>query len=1096
MAGSRVVELRAGVREPQVGDRLAFDGVGWVPEVDIARPRGVTHVHTDTIVRVAMGPWRSPDFVTGVSGWQIDADGSAEFNDITARGTIVATAGEIGGWTIEAGHLYAGSGAARVGLKPGTYPFYAGAEAEASAPFRVNTAGEMWATNAHITGEIDANSGHLGTLDIDGVLTVGTGAPVIQIDGPSKRIRTSDFVSGQQGWEITHEGNAEFNNLFVRGELHSTVFVADEMHATGGTLAVMTAAKVAEPISVNDNKLPAIGGQVLLIVQASWDTGLCYIADNDVLRIKTMAEVAVGGGLDLWDIWLEVALGPVFNDDRDLANGKPGTYTLRAYRRQGGETDLVIPTGAAAVVWGHIGSEEGGIILTSDMNYSPYMDIFTIPSATPWSSGTTPHVRVGNLDGVLGLGEEWGIAAGEDLSDAGKGHVVLSDQRVRLWGVAQRWWDTSGNIRGQIDPSAGDSDVLFWLGPSEAGAQFKVLGDGSVWASSVALSESLGQWIFSKADGLLLLGPHCEINDSGWWSLRRQKATVSGAFHQEAGRWLGTRGLVIEGATTNLCANPSLETNTTGWSLRGSATISQSGDQARYGSYSLKTVCTAGAYDGSAYEADIAISASTEYTVSFWIYTVTAGVSMNLRVVTDAGGSHDGNFTSEVGWQRITQTFTSDASDTKITSTRIYKLNDATVLTFYVDGLQVEAQICATSYCDGSLGHEYTWDGTAHDGTSQRAVTQVNLDAHAVLLKNNPSWTVGGWFQMGYDYDAGWPTAGANYLFEVWEDDNNRAFMYFDSTANTLKARYTEGGVSVTVSEALAFSAGDWVHLVLIVNTAGNLKFYVNGTLADSEDLSARGNIQPTQMNLGARNTAAQTAGATYSELAMFDDFASAAEIAAMYALQRPLVDMGALDRPGIYILDGRFRMASSLTGNRIEMNAEEIAGYDSAGTKQFYLRASDGAAMCGGGHVILDAAGMRMVGTGLVDNTRRVLFQDDTSGDRTLGWVGAGWAGGGSDLGVTWLAATRDSGDPWPANIQIVLAAVDTVAGTDVRLSIGSGQVVDFTGEKIVRTEALLRPGTGTSDPTSLVEDGCLFYRTDTDKLRLRANGAWVNLN
>lgn len=34
---------------------------------------------------------QSPDFVTGVSGWQIAKDGSAEFNDITARGDLTGS---------------------------------------------------------------------------------------------------------------------------------------------------------------------------------------------------------------------------------------------------------------------------------------------------------------------------------------------------------------------------------------------------------------------------------------------------------------------------------------------------------------------------------------------------------------------------------------------------------------------------------------------------------------------------------------------------------------------------------------------------------------------------------------------------------------------------------------------------------------------------------------------------------------------------------------------------------------------------------------------------------------------------------------------
>ncbi|NUT27687.1 MAG: hypothetical protein HOV84_17485 [Streptomyces sp.] len=46
-----------------------------------------------TLVRPAI---RSPNFVAGVSGWSIDADGSAEFNDIVIRGTGLGDAVIIG----------------------------------------------------------------------------------------------------------------------------------------------------------------------------------------------------------------------------------------------------------------------------------------------------------------------------------------------------------------------------------------------------------------------------------------------------------------------------------------------------------------------------------------------------------------------------------------------------------------------------------------------------------------------------------------------------------------------------------------------------------------------------------------------------------------------------------------------------------------------------------------------------------------------------------------------------------------------------------------------------------------------------------------
>jgi hypothetical protein len=1092
--------------------------MGWVPEVNIARPRGVTHVHTDTVVRVVMGPWRSPDFVSGSAGWQIDADGSAEFNDITARGTITATAGEIGGWTIEAGHLYAGSGANRVGLKPGSYPFYAGAEAEASAPFRVSKAGEVWATNAHVTGEIDANSGHLGTLDVDGVITVGTGTPVIQIDGPNKRIRTSDFVSGQKGWEVTHEGKAEFDNLFVRGELHACVFVADEMHATGGTLAVMTVAKVAEP-SGGANKLPfAIGYTFNLVLQGSWDTGACYVADDDVLRIKTMAAVAAGGSLDLWDIWLEVNGTPSSRGDRDLSAGNPGSYNVAVYWRQGGETDLVIPTGAAAIVWGHIGSEEGGLVLTSDLNYSPYMDIFTIPSATPWSSGTTPHVRVGNLDGVLGLGEEWGIAAGTDLSDATKGHVVLSDQRVRLWGVAQRWWDTSGNIRGQIDPLAGDSDVLFWLGPSEAGAHFKVLGSGDVWLDTLAISGDLGSFLFSKGEGLLLLGPNCEINATEWWSLRREKATISGAFHQEAGRWLGTRGLRVEKAGFNYELAPRMIDSDAsgvadGWGMwdnfgsGGSPTttvvahpLAERGWLQRFqytgAAGDVNDFCMLYDYTATGSFAqgdDVTVSLDAKGTLSGCVFKI---VLQEADAASVGGTVHTGsNLTVSSGIQRFQETFTlvdADCSKVRVRLT-VSSVDDGDTLDIYVGAVNVEKKMYATTFCCGALDW-CSWSGTADASTSSRTVTEVNLDDLTRLISQVHPLSIHLWVQMPYDADATWPNSGGNSIFDARGAAGNQISVVYMASSDQFWVYLNDDYHLKSGNQT--FKAGDWIAIgVKLDYLTDHYRLYLNGEEVDNYDAGLN-SPTITDWEIGSAAGGYQ-GGFTLGEIAVVNVDWSANDFAAIYALQRPLVDAGAMDSPGIYILDGKFKMASSLTGNRIEMDAEEIAGYGSGGTKQFYLRASDGAAYAGGGVVRLNADGLQIVADSAAGDPEKIRFLYDNSGSlRRQGSVYSDWGGGGSDPNITWVQARRVSGDPWPAGVQVVLIAHDTVVGTDVRIAVNSNKVVDVTGEEIFKTEKLLRPGTGTSDPTAQVEDGCLFYRTDTDKLRLRANGAWVDLN
>jgi hypothetical protein len=90
---------------------------------------------------------------------------------LTLIGSVTATSGAIGGWTLGDNYLIAGSGSNRVGIDSGgTNPaFYAGSDTPGSAPFRVTKAGLLTATNVSIT----AGGGNV-TLDSNGLaITAG-----------------------------------------------------------------------------------------------------------------------------------------------------------------------------------------------------------------------------------------------------------------------------------------------------------------------------------------------------------------------------------------------------------------------------------------------------------------------------------------------------------------------------------------------------------------------------------------------------------------------------------------------------------------------------------------------------------------------------------------------------------------------------------------------------------------------------------------------------------------------------------------------------------------------------------------------------------
>ena len=598
----------------------------------------------------------------------------------------------------------------------------------------------------------------------------------------------------------------------------------------------------------------------------------------------------------------------------------------------------------------------------------------------------------------------------------------------------------------------------------------------------------LGDALFNNADGLLLFGPYCEISPTEWWSLRKQKATLSGAFHRVAGKHQGTRALVIEEGITNRIKNPSIETNTTSWVVVGS-TLTRDSTYSMFGDYALKIVTDDAAANEGAYSIVTAETAiNTEYTFS--VYLRGSG-TVRLRFW-DAGGGHQGGnlITLTDVWTRhqITKTFGVGA----VRHVYVYA-SPQQGITFYCDGFQLEASAYATTYCDGDQGIGYAWTGAAHASTSTRTVTEVNLDAHVGLISSNATFSFRIVAQMPYDADATWANAIA-YLFDAWSAAD-RIIANFSTGDNTFRV-YIDGADRLS-SAAQTFKAGDWVDIVVTLDfAADDYNLYINGLLADNDTTALAAQVV-TQWNIGSNVSDATRHGSfAFDEFAVFDRVLTAIEVAGLYALDRPMVDMGSLDSPGLYILDGKFKIASSTTGNRIEITADEIAGYDSAGTKQFYLQASDGVAVAGAGAVLLDVDGLRMVGSGITGDTRRLRFMyDDFGTERLMGRIYGNY-GGGATPSLVWVHARRVAGDPWNGS-QVVIAAEDQVAAEGVYIYADSAGIIDVQGTTKFMVDALLRPGKLAGDPAADLESGCIYYDTTNNRLRLRiGGGVWATID
>jgi len=210
----------------------------------------------------------SNNYVTGVSGWAISSDGSAEFDIAVIRGTIIAnsivanatiTSPVITGGTIDIGgndstsfHVDADG---NIWLGAATYaaaPFKvsnAGAFSATSGTisgnlisggtvsgtsininsgvFQVTSAGALTATGANITGTIVASSGYIGSWQIVGGNIIGTGS--------TNGIPTI----------LDEDGNNQFgNNVDVGGKVTAYRSAEDALYAINGGLTTDTTARI------------------------------------------------------------------------------------------------------------------------------------------------------------------------------------------------------------------------------------------------------------------------------------------------------------------------------------------------------------------------------------------------------------------------------------------------------------------------------------------------------------------------------------------------------------------------------------------------------------------------------------------------------------------------------------------------------------------------------------------------------------------------------------------------------------------------------------------------------------------------------------
>jgi len=203
--------------------------------------------------------------------------------------------------------------------------------------------------------------------------------------------------------------------------------------------------------------------------------------------------------------------------------------------------------------------------------------------------------------------------------------------------------------------------------------------------------------------------------------------------------------------------------------------------------------------------------------------------------------------------------------------------------TVYIDGVQLEQKLFATSYADGSLGTGYGWDadclgntsdngGVANDSCSIRYFETENsynyargnyikYDSSAV---NRDLYTISIWLKPIIDYrkdtsDYGW---GRNHCFFSMVDNANKVnglcINAGNGSTNANMYTYIEGGSNRPTGITYGITTDwreKWQHIVWSFDLNGSHSLYVNNSLVNTVSNVGKTNLTPLQyMTVGNLN--------------------------------------------------------------------------------------------------------------------------------------------------------------------------------------------------------------------------------------------------
>src|SRR3990167_1122413 len=437
---------------------------------------------------------------------------------LSITGSLTATTGAIGGWTIGTTALTSGSGANSVGLdSAGTNPaLYAGSATPASAPFRVTQAGALTASNATITGSITSTSGTIGgwtigattitggsaTLDSTGVVTIGTTNDVIiasAVDA-TYRLWVGNAVAASAPFSVTKAGAVAASNITITGGAVSGVPISGIPNSTVTDISLLECSHdLVFSVTDADTVAWALGtiifsnGRTFSI--SAGNTGdmvaLTYIyldpaVSSTVLQATTTYSTAMGA------------------NKRLIGTAQNHTVTA-SFIPYGAGVPLIdgANIGALSITAGNIAAAAitAGKISVSTLS-SIVADIGTITACSISvvnglnTIGFTPSGANAIFSGTTGSPEFKVTPAGALTATSATitGSITSTSGTIGGFTIGADYLRDTADSMGLASTATASDDVSFWAGDSftnRASAAFRVTESGAVTVTSGSVQGSL-----------------------------------------------------------------------------------------------------------------------------------------------------------------------------------------------------------------------------------------------------------------------------------------------------------------------------------------------------------------------------------------------------------------------------------------------------------------------------------------------------------------------------------------------------------------------------------------------------------------------------